>query len=55
MYDIRSGYLQDATIHSEPYTRKNDEVFRCLRTALECQRLPVAHSILWFIYAPFSI
>lgn len=26
MYDIRSGYLQDAAIHSALYTRKDDEV-----------------------------
>lgn len=26
MYDIRSGYLQDAAIHSVLYTRKDDEV-----------------------------
>lgn len=26
MYDIRSGYLQDAAIHSALYTHKDDEV-----------------------------
>lgn len=26
MYDIRSGYLQDAAIYSALYTRKDDEV-----------------------------
>lgn len=27
MYDIRSGYLQDAAIYFALYTRKDDEVF----------------------------
>lgn len=31
MYDIRSGYLQDATIHSSPNTRKDDGVHRCIQ------------------------
>lgn len=51
MHDIRSGYLQDAAIHFEPCTRKNDVVPRCLRTALERQGLPVDHSILCFMHS----
>lgn len=53
MYDIRSGYLQDEAIHSSPYTRKDDEVRRCLSN--RAWMSATSDVLSWFTVIPFFL